>query len=150
MKKPRERKKVQARQAERLKARRPPAAERLLVLAKEIPRGETRATVLRLRNTKWRVRKEAAFRLGQLGDSRAVKALSLALKSDQSLMVRRNIVFALKMIASKEAIQALGRALKDKEQIDNVKRQVKISLESMVEYGEDNDLRRAASHALRK
>lgn len=133
-----------------MKARRPPAAERLMVLAKGIPRGETRATVLRLRNTKWKVRKEAAFRLGQLGDSRAVKVLAVALRTDQSAVVRQNIVFALKMIASKEAIQALGRALKDKEQTDKVKRQVKVALEGFVKYEQDNNLRKAASLALRK
>ncbi|KDE56185.1 HEAT repeat domain-containing protein [Methanoculleus sp. MH98A] len=122
---------VQASAATRLIAMGRPAAEGLLRVLKdddpEMQRaaagvlGEMREAALgpltdALNDTDRFVRLVAARNLGNIGDARAIEALSGALKSERDSVVRAAVAEALGYMGSKQAIEPLTLALQDRDE----------------------------------
>ncbi|KAF5050690.1 MAG: HEAT repeat domain-containing protein [Methanoculleus marisnigri] len=122
---------VQASAATRLIAMGQPAAEGLLRVLKDDDRemqraaagvlGEMREAALgpltdALNDPDRFVRLVAARNLGNIGDARAIEALSGALKSERDSVVRAAVAEALGYMGSKQAIEPLTLALQDRDE----------------------------------
>ncbi|SCL75292.1 putative oxidoreductase/HEAT repeat-containing protein [Methanoculleus chikugoensis] len=122
---------VQASAATRLIRMGRPAAEGLLMALKEEDReiqvaaagvlGEMREAALEplmdaLRDSDRFVRLVAAQNLGNIGDTRAIEALSGSLKSERDSVVRTAVTEALGYVGSQQAIEPLALALQDRDE----------------------------------
>ena len=91
------------------------------------------------------VRHEAAFSLGQIGLSSAVKALEKAATTDRDPIVRHEAAAALGSIGNPSAESALRKALSDKEAIvSNSARASLFNIEFLKKYSTGKSARERA------